>query len=376
MEDTTQLLERIAEIKQHLDQLREQGIILNEATTEYTVIDPLMSALGYGPATLHKQDKDKETRLIPDYTLLRGDRQWFLEVKRLDAQLTDAEAMQAVGYAVNKGAAWAVLTNGRSWRIYRAHLPKPLPEKRVFCVDNIFEQPEAVDILNLLSRASMEQDGLSRAWKIDQINNAVQSELVTDGSQTRRTMVDIVSERIGEKATEAEIVIALRDLLRLPVNPVQIAIDSTNESSTSTANQPELADGAPPGNWHTLENLVGNFALVTGKKPSRLYIIGGEASRVNHWNAVIGPMINFLATNYSLPNLPYRTGSKGKRCFLNQEPKHTDGKDMTVPIKVNTSQGDIYVEAHWSASDLLRLLLTLQNAMQALPRQINIEITS
>lgn len=346
--------------------------MLNEAGTEFTIVDPIMTALGYTAATLDKQDKDRATRTIPDYTLLHGSKKWFLEVKRLDLTLTDVEAAQAVSYAINHGAAWAVLTNGRSWYVYRAHLPRPLPEKRVFVIDDVFEHPEAVDVLRLLSRASMEKDDLTRAWKATRIHDSVCSELRTANSSTRARLREVVAETIGESVADADLEDAIQALLRLPSLPEP----DEEKPKTDTSEGKVFADVMPPGDWRSLEHLAGHTNAATGKRPTRLYIMGSGTEEVTSWKALIKPVVAYLGSKYHLPDLPYRVGLKGKRCFVNTEPKHSDGKEMTAPVEVTLPRETVHVEAHWSARDLLKFLYMLQSAVQALPEQIYIEVAS
>ena len=139
MDTPDPLQEKIASIHSLLSNAQASGTKVNEALTELWVINPLLEALGYSLLEIHKQSHDTNTKQFPDYTILPHEPcRWFLEVKALDAPLGGTEAAQAVGYAVNKGAEWAVLTNGRRWQIYKAHLPKPLPEKQLFEVKDLF----------------------------------------------------------------------------------------------------------------------------------------------------------------------------------------------------------------------------------------------
>ncbi len=118
------LNEKVASIQATLAEAKTAGWDLNEAQTELIIIDPILTTLGYAPLEIYKRGHDATTNKFPDYTLLpQHPRKWFLEVKRLDLPLLDGEAAQAVNYANNQGAEWAVLTNGRKWYVYQAHLP-------------------------------------------------------------------------------------------------------------------------------------------------------------------------------------------------------------------------------------------------------------
>ena len=48
----------------------------------------------------------------------------FIEAKALDENLDDRRwAGQIIGYAMQAGVEWVVLTNGDEYRIYNAHAP-------------------------------------------------------------------------------------------------------------------------------------------------------------------------------------------------------------------------------------------------------------
>ncbi len=144
-----------------LDEAKADGLHLNEANTEHKIIDPLLPLLGYSPLQISKRGHDSVANNFPDYTLLPNTpHKWFLEAKRLDLPLQEKEVTQAIGYASSQGAEWAVLTNGRTWDVYKAHLQKPLREKRVMHIADLFSDADAIAQLLLLSRQSI-QNGVS-----------------------------------------------------------------------------------------------------------------------------------------------------------------------------------------------------------------------
>ena len=74
----TALKAKISELQATLAQAAAEGQKLNEAQTEYVVINPLLSALGYGPLEVHNQGYDAVTQSIPDYILLpNSPHKWF-----------------------------------------------------------------------------------------------------------------------------------------------------------------------------------------------------------------------------------------------------------------------------------------------------------
>ncbi|MDD5338544.1 MAG: N-6 DNA methylase [Dehalococcoidales bacterium] len=95
----------------------------NEAATKASFIEPLFRALGW--------DTEDNNEVAPehnasngrvDYSFkINGVSQFFVEAKPLKADLTNETYIkQAVTYALNKGVAWAVLTDFRELRIFHA----------------------------------------------------------------------------------------------------------------------------------------------------------------------------------------------------------------------------------------------------------------
>lgn len=95
----------------------------NETETCHRIIYPLLLAAGYDYLDIKAQDLDA-SRSRPDYTLLADDPDytWFLEAKTWSVTLEDQHAIQAINYANTQGKRWAVLSNGREWRLYDNHI--------------------------------------------------------------------------------------------------------------------------------------------------------------------------------------------------------------------------------------------------------------
>ena len=200
------LAEEIKSIKATLEEAKNAGQHFNEAQTEFIVIDPLLKCLGYGPLEVSKREHDSVTKKFPDYTLLPGKSQkWFLEAKKFDLNLQDGEAEQAVNYANNQGAEWAILTNGRKWYIYNAHLPKALPEKRVMQIDDLFADDTAVQKLMLLSKPSILNNALREAWIFQQLSAIINNQLTTAHSEVRQVIRRLANASIKSTVTDETI---------------------------------------------------------------------------------------------------------------------------------------------------------------------------
>lgn len=344
MDTPDPLQEKINAIHSLLLKAQASGMKVNEAQTEMWIINPLLEALGYSLLEIHKQSHDTNTKQFPDYTILPHEScRWFLEVKGLEMPLGDKEAAQAVNYAANKGADWAVLTNGRKWLFYKAHLPKPLPEKLVFQVPDLFGEPHAADTLRLLSRASIMANGLTEAWLARQVGPIVEKELTNAQSLTRKALRKAVAAETQSAVTDTAIGHALARLMSLSAESPSAAVDDL----------PSLAYWAQ------------NVQLVTGRKPVQLKLGDSPPLPVKSWSALAQNVVKFVGEKYGLPPLPFTGSAQGKRYFLHAVAEQAGGKPMITIASVSVSGKTLYLEMNRSANDTIPRLAALLQAVHA-----------
>lgn len=124
----------LADIAGSIEALRESSP--NETKTRYTVIDPVLSALGWDTTNPKLVEPEYSTIASTpvDYALLNenGEPVIFLEAKALNSTLlSDKPAAQIIGYAAPHGVEHCVLTNGSIWRIYNTLKAGPASSKLV-----------------------------------------------------------------------------------------------------------------------------------------------------------------------------------------------------------------------------------------------------
>ena len=364
---------KITEIQSTLAEAAAGGYKWNEAQTESVVIDPLLAVLGYGPLEAHKQGHDAITKDIPDYTLLpNSPHKWFLEVKRLDLTLKDAEAHQAVSYAVAQGSEWAVLTNGRAWYFYNAHYPKPLTEKRVFQIGDLFTEPGAALLLSRLSRDSMMSKGLTQAWAASRVADIVRRQLQTPNSAARKALRKAASDELQTPVTDSLIGSALEDVAFTKMGAAypQAPTDSLLPSPSIPTPKDKPAPKPPPpavqaDRFYTLQDLAAHPELVTGKKPSLLEMFGEAPQPVKSWSELVQKTITAVVARYGLPSLPFVGSQQGEKYFLNTSPVRADGKPMITVVQIPVNEAIIYADMNRSAINTVQGLLLLLKAAGA-----------
>lgn len=141
-----------------------------EANTRIIVTEILTQVLGY----------DKFDELTAEY-LVKGDfadigirvnKQIvaFVEIKRIKQQLQSAHLRQVESYALRDGVDWAILSNGREWRVYHVQPRKNEQSELtlVFGVDllsNEVKPSEKRDLLFYISREGLSKGRLETLWK-------------------------------------------------------------------------------------------------------------------------------------------------------------------------------------------------------------------
>ena len=127
------LVQVIDTVKQRI---AKHGHVFNETQTRAALIDPLLTALGW--------DVSDPEIVTPEY---RTDVGWadyalqgpgnkpaaVVEAKRLGS-FVENHLDQAVNYCIQQGIAYATVTDGSHWQMYRTFEPVPLLDKRVLDV--------------------------------------------------------------------------------------------------------------------------------------------------------------------------------------------------------------------------------------------------
>jgi Restriction Enzyme Adenine Methylase Associated len=142
------------------------------------LIVPFLRALGWDLEDrdeVHLEYRFKSADRPVDYALmLQRKPVLFIEAKGLDEDLNDRRwASQIVGYAVESGVEWVVLTNGDGYRIYNAHAPVAFDDKLFRSVQISDDVAGAADALRLLTKDELHSKSLAALWHAQSIDNRV-----------------------------------------------------------------------------------------------------------------------------------------------------------------------------------------------------------
>ncbi len=146
---------------------KSRGKSLNEADTRICVNDLLTNVLGYA-----MQEEIKTEYAIrgqyADYVIqLKRKKQFVVEVKAMEIDLTAKHLLQASHYAADEGIDWILLTNGMSLELHRVIFSKPVSDVQIFKFDlsDLSQIEKASDSLVNLTKRAVEKGELEEYWK-------------------------------------------------------------------------------------------------------------------------------------------------------------------------------------------------------------------
>jgi len=91
----------------------------------------------------------------------------LVELKRVNIDLTSKHLRQAASYAIDIGCEWALLTNGKEWKLYHISFGKPPQTKLIDSWNLLTDDPVILaEKFNLIGYKNIKRDGLARLWEI------------------------------------------------------------------------------------------------------------------------------------------------------------------------------------------------------------------
>ena len=90
----------------------------------------------------------------------------LVELKRVNIDLTPRHLKQAASYAINIGCEWALLTNGKEWKLYHISFTQP-PQTKLIDSWNLIsdDTTKLAQKFNLICYKNIKRGGLARLWE-------------------------------------------------------------------------------------------------------------------------------------------------------------------------------------------------------------------
>ena len=127
----------------------------NESSTGEWVIPPLLWAAGYDRRDIVSRVADSMSQ-FPDYTVLPNHptSAFYVEAKAWNVALVDIHVQQALNYANQNGKRFAVLTNGREWRLYDNAIQSELSLKLI-ATASLVDPDQILHFVTLVSKSKV-----------------------------------------------------------------------------------------------------------------------------------------------------------------------------------------------------------------------------
>ena len=216
-----ELLSCIEQLRLKLDRHKKED--LKETPTRIIFVDPLLQALGWdvrNPDEVELEYPTIDGRSVDYAPKINGKPVLFIEAKPLNDPLSDVKAItQVVGYATNAGVEWCILTNGISYKVYRASEKAEAPEKLLFEVSIDPKESEGIQIQQIAEQFSrFSQDAMARGV-LDEIGE----QIFTRGKVRKAldrlfldppsTLIKLIRSELGDESIKpAQVKVALGKL--------------------------------------------------------------------------------------------------------------------------------------------------------------------
>ena len=108
---------------------------LDESATRIMINAFLTEVLGYVELDEIKTEYNIRGEYADYVIQLKRKKQFVIEVKSIQLDLNERHLRQSLSYAANEGIDWIILTNGKSFQIYRVLFEKPIRTELVTSMD-------------------------------------------------------------------------------------------------------------------------------------------------------------------------------------------------------------------------------------------------
>ncbi len=311
------LQQRIATHRQSLQQ--------NEIRTRTALIDPLLTALGW--------DVSDPALVTPEYSVSGGWADYALrgignqpaaiiEAKRLGS-IVENHLSQMVNYCIQEGIAYAGVTDGSHWQLYRTFEPVPMADKIVLDV-NLGAMPAYECALKSLI---LWHPNLSSGRAIP---------------------------------AEEPIFINANDISL----PTRIGAESNPEETPLIAARDELSAG-----WVAISDFVQERGT---DPPRRIRFPGGGEYRVQYWRSLVVTTAEWLWEKELLTERNVPVPSSNRRHVVNTAPKHPSGSDFVAPQFVSGTP--LVVEGNISGEMAVQRVRILLNHCGIDPATVQLQV--
>jgi len=197
----------VALVRRRIRRFRERKEAIGEENTKATLIDPILSALGWDLHEIEEvrheyRRKPKDNPVDYAFFLMRTPR-WFLEAKALEKDPNDHKwKIQTLTYATAAGVQWCVLTNGDEYHLYNSHATVHVDDKllRAVKISDADQEECLLATLGLLSKDKMGENAINALWKAHFIDRRVKATLKQAVDDQDASLVRLIRKKLKDLA--------------------------------------------------------------------------------------------------------------------------------------------------------------------------------
>lgn len=311
----------------------------NEAAVRTQVINPVLSYLGWDPGNPEEVlVEDSTTEGKPDYTLIKnGKKVLFIEAKNLSVNIDDKVINQLAKYAFAEGTKYGVVTNGTVWI-----LVKSFPKQIIWEVDlKNREMSVVIEHLTTISKTNIDSlnDVLKKMEKTNILEKAFES-FLKDPEKVIKALMSVVKQEIKSINTDPDLLFKDTEIKDFLNEKVERIIGVLSEKWTSS----ELSKKSPrkSESWSGLEDASNKPSelpkkhLGESKKLLKMKL-ENEIFELQYKYEIFVNTAEWLIKNGKLKpsDCPIRFKGFETRNLINNEPKHSNGKEFTLPKRLS-----------------------------------------
>lgn len=340
--------ESLSEYVDYADSIIERYPQMDEENTKWKLIREFLNRLGWDVAFDAELEYSisigNSSTYHVDYALFSSSSTLllFVETKGYDTALTEDHRGQLYSYLRQTDVNWGLLTNGRSYEIYRREIVDNGVQIRTVERLKLEELPLYADLVRLLSKKGLEsgesQENFERIRDVRGAKRTLREEKETIAEDLAHTLTDAAGEVVSQEAkTEAK---ELIDRL------VQTLETSAEERSHQTEVDGDDTERDSHSFWNEIEDELG-----IRRTDESVELVDDHTAKDN-----FVAFVSYLFENSYLTDEDVPFGTGRKRYVLNSEKKHKDGGSMYAPEEVRDG---IYLETHSNTLQKKRRIVEL-----------------
>lgn len=200
--------------------LKKEFARLDESATRIMTNSFLTDVLGYKELEEIKTEYRIRSEYADYVIQLKRKKQFVVEVKSIDIDISDKHLRQSLSYAANEGIDWILLLNGRQIQLFRVNFGKPITTSLIYALDlsDISSLKTAPSLIWFLTKQAVERGELEIFWKrTNALNTSNLAKLLYSEKIVKRLRNDL-KEQTGIYFQLEDVASSLCEVITQPID--------------------------------------------------------------------------------------------------------------------------------------------------------------